>query len=122
MGERFPVAGALWLAGAFAITGAPPFGLFMSEFAIMRAGLKPAFSWAVYVMAALLIVSFIGFMNRFRAMYYEPSSVSNREERQTVWCLAPMWAALIPLPVLGVWWPSSVWDYLTGIAAAGAGA
>ena len=46
--EHFPTTGALWLAGAIAITGAPPFGLFLSEFTIMRAGLQPAFSWAVY--------------------------------------------------------------------------
>ena len=57
----FPTQGALWLAGAVAITGAPPFGLFPSEFTIMRAGLQPSFSWAVYVMAVLLIVIFIGF-------------------------------------------------------------
>ena len=30
---------ALWLAGAVAITGAPPFGLFLSELTIIRAGL-----------------------------------------------------------------------------------
>ena len=39
--EYFPTSGALWLAGAVAITGAPPFGLFLSEFTIMRAGLQP---------------------------------------------------------------------------------
>jgi hydrogenase-4 component F len=66
VGCRFPTEGALWLAGAIAITGAPAFGLFLSEFTIMRAGLKPPFSWAVYVMAILLIVIFIGFMNHFR--------------------------------------------------------
>ena len=70
VGRYFPRIGALWLAGAIAITGAPPFGLFMSEFTIMRAGLKPSFSWAVYVMLVLLIVIFIGFMNHFRTMYY----------------------------------------------------
>ena len=70
VGRYFPVQGALWLAGAVAITGAPPFGLFLSEFTIMRAGLKPSFSWAVYVMAVLLIVIFIGFLNHFRSMYY----------------------------------------------------
>jgi hydrogenase-4 component F len=69
VGCRFPTEGALWLAGAIAITGAPPFGLFLSEFTIMRAGLKPQFSWAVYVMVILLIVIFIGFMNHFRVMY-----------------------------------------------------
>ncbi len=31
-----PVSGALWLAGFLAITGTPPFGLFISEFTILR--------------------------------------------------------------------------------------
>ena len=43
VGRRFPVQGALWLAGAVAITGAPPFGLFPSEFTILRAGFERAF-------------------------------------------------------------------------------
>jgi hydrogenase-4 component F len=113
----FPTQGALWLAGAIAITGAPPFGLFLSEFMIMRAGLKPTFSWAVYVMLVLLIVIFIGFMNHFRAMYYAPESAAPGPARKvSLWCTAPMWLALAPLLVLGVWWPACVWDYLTSIA------
>ncbi|MGH6990398.1 MAG: proton-conducting transporter membrane subunit, partial [Stellaceae bacterium] len=32
VGRYFPAVGAIWLAGAVAITGAPPFGLFLSEF------------------------------------------------------------------------------------------
>ena len=40
VGRRFPVTGAIWLAGAVAITGAPPFGLFASELTILRAGLQ----------------------------------------------------------------------------------
>ena len=57
---RFPVQGALWLAGAAAITGAPPFGLFLSELVILRAGFDRGYDWAVYAMAVLLIVIFIG--------------------------------------------------------------
>ena len=50
VGHRFPVLGALWLAGAVAITGAPPFGLFLSELTILRAGFGaattgPSTSW-----------------------------------------------------------------------------
>jgi hydrogenase-4 component F len=116
--EYFPTAGALWLAGAIAITGAPPFGLFLSEFTIMRAGLQPGFSWAVYFMAALLIVIFIGFMNHFRAMYYGPPADSPPIQKQSGWCVAPMWAAFAALLVLGLWWPSGVWDYLNAIARA----
>ena len=68
---RFPVPGALWLAGAAAITGAPPFGLFLSELVILRAGFERGYDWAVYVMVVLLIVIFIGFLNHFRAMYFD---------------------------------------------------
>jgi hydrogenase-4 component F len=118
VGRVFPTQGALWLAGAIAITGAPPFGLFLSEFTIMRAGLMPAFSWAVYIMLVLLIVIFIGFLNHFRAMYYAPeadhAAVSPRPV--SAWCAAPMWLALVPLLVLGVWWPAEIWDYLISVA------
>lgn len=115
----FPTAGALWLAGAVAITGAPPFGLFFSELTIMRAGLKPSFSWAVYVMAALLIVIFIGFMNHFRSMYFSPPGDGDAPSvgRVSLWCTIPMWLALTPLLVLGLWWPAGIWDYLSSIAA-----
>ncbi|MGO9005612.1 MAG: proton-conducting transporter membrane subunit [Beijerinckiaceae bacterium] len=120
VGTYFPVQGALWLAGAIAITGAPPFGLFLSEFAIMRAGFRPSFSWAVYVMAVLLIIIFIGFMNHFRAMYYQPDGGSAPKgpasARCVAWCAAPMWLALVPLLVFGLWWPPAIWDYLNSIA------
>jgi len=114
----FPTQGALWLAGAIAITGAPPFGLFLSEFTIMRAGLKPSFSWAVYVMAVLLIVIFVGFMNQFRCMYYgaDPAETPSPSSQVSAWCIAPMWLSLAPLLVLGLWWPAGVWNYLTSIA------
>jgi hydrogenase-4 component F len=119
VGRAFPVQSMLWLAGAVAITGAPPFGLFLSEFMIMRAGLQPAFSWAVYVMAVLLIVIFIGFLNHFRHMYYGPPLEEAALPRSGIsaWCTAPMWLALVPVLVLGVWWPSAIWGYLTSITA-----
>jgi hydrogenase-4 component F len=117
VGRHFPIQGALWLAGAVAITGAPPFGLFLSEFTIMRAGLKPSFSWAVYVMALLLIVIFIGFMNHFRSMYYRPGTGDAAPSgKVSGWCAVPMGLALAPLLVLGLWWPACIWSYLTSIA------
>jgi len=110
--RQFPVQGALWLAGAVAITGAPPFGLFLSEFIILRAGFENGYAWAVYAMVVLLIVIFVGFLNHFRAMYFDgededaaaPAKVSR-------WCVAPMWFALAPLLVFGLWWPSELWNH-----------
>jgi hydrogenase-4 component F len=118
VGRRFPVQAAMWLAGAIAITGAPPFGLFLSEFTIMRAGLTPFFSWAVYAMALLLVVIFVGFLNQFRSMYYEPAPVEAAPAcAVSAWCAVPMALALAPLLILGLWWPGAVWTYLTSVAA-----
>jgi len=117
VGRRFPTQGALWLAGAVAITGAPPFGLFLSEFTIMRAGLRPYFAWAVYTMALLLIVIFIGFMNHFRTMYYRTAPADTPARGSlSGWCTVPMWLSLAPLLILGLWWPAGIWDYVTSIA------
>jgi hydrogenase-4 component F len=117
--RRFPVVGALWLAGAVAITGAPPFGLFASELTILRAGLETRAGWASFVMAALLIIIFIGFLNHFRTMYYEtPVHDNDTHGRISAWCALPMWLALLPLLGLGLWWPDAVWRYFGMIAHA----
>ena len=116
VGRRFPVVGALWLAGAVAITGAPPFGLFASEFTILRAGLRGAHVWAAMVMALLLIVIFIAFLNHFRMMYFTPPDSEAAPMRPvSAWCVAPMWLAFVPLLVFGLWWPETIWQYFGAI-------
>ena len=113
--HHFPVAAALWLAGAVAITGAPPFGLFASELTILRAGFLGVGFWAAVVMLVLLILIFIGFLNHFRVMYFEPAgNDAAAPTRLGPWHVAPMWLALIPLLVLGLWWPGAMWrDFQT---------
>jgi hydrogenase-4 component F len=67
-------------------------------------------------MAALLIVIFAGFMNHFRGMYFGPGRDERGPAAVSPWCAAPMWLALVPLLVLGLWWPASPWHYLASIA------
>jgi hydrogenase-4 component F len=132
---KMPVSGLLWLAGAVAITGAPPFALFPGEFTILRAGLAGPNYWAALVMLALLVVIFVGFLNHFRTMYFadrmssreapdpgpspgqEPEEPREAQHRLSAWCLVPMWLALIPLLVLGLWWPQSFTHYFAAIAS-----
>ncbi|CAM5286829.1 NAD(P)H-quinone oxidoreductase subunit 2, chloroplastic [Aquamicrobium terrae] len=111
--ERLPAQGALWLAGAAAITGAPPFGLFLSELTILRAGFSGGYGWVAWAMALLLIVIFIGFLNHFRVMYFGGARARPTEAsaRLSAWCIAPMWLALLPLLVMGLWWPQGFSDY-----------
>ncbi|MFP6560967.1 proton-conducting transporter membrane subunit [Paraburkholderia sp. B3] len=120
---RFPVTGALWLAGAVAITGAPPFGLFLSEITLMRAGFATPNAWAVIVLLVLLIVIFIGFLNHFRKMYLDarpaerPPSNGNGPVEIDAWMTLPMWLALLPVFVLGIWWPEPLWHFFGAVAA-----
>ncbi len=119
VGRRFPVVGALWLAGAVAITGAPPFGLFASELTILRAGVTTPAAWAAFVMAVLLIIIFVGFLNHFRIMYFEAPELGDAgRDRVSIWCAVPMWLALVPVLVLGLWWPQDVWNYFAAISQA----
>jgi len=120
---RFPVTGALWLAGALAITGAPPFGLFLSELTLMRAGFATPNAWAVIAMLILLIVIFIGFLNHFRVMYFDARTpvhsplAAERNARLSAWMTVPMWLALVPVFVLGIWWPQPLWHFFEAVAA-----
>ena len=113
----YPVQGSLWLAGAAAITGAPPFGLFLSELVILRGGVERNYGWAVAAMMVLLIVIFVGFLNHFREMYFLPGpQTGNRASAISNWCVTPMWLALAPLLLFGLWWPSAMWEHFSAIA------
>jgi len=52
-----PGSAALWIAGLVAITGIPPFALFLSEFTILRGALQ-AHTWNAVLYLALLAVAF----------------------------------------------------------------
>ena len=117
VGQRFPVLGALWLAGAVAITGAPPFGLFLSELAIIRAGLAGSHWFLVALIAVLLIVIFVGFLNHFRSMYFDESHLKRgKTPAISTWCVVPMGLALVPILVMGLWWPQHLWEHFLTIA------
>jgi len=58
--RRVPVSGALFLAGFFAITGSPPFGVFLSEFIILRAAIDSDQFLIAGLFLAMLFVVFVG--------------------------------------------------------------
>lgn len=114
----FPRSGLLWLAGAVAITGAPPFGLFLSELTILRGGMASANHWAVWVMAILLVVIFIGFLNKFRLMYFGSTPDEAPRLRLRAVHVLPMAVALVVILALGLWWLPPLWEHLAHIARA----
>jgi len=58
--RRLPISGTLFLAGFLAITGSPPFGPFISEFAILNGAFEAKRFFAGGLFLFLLLVVFIG--------------------------------------------------------------
>lgn len=64
-----------WTAGFFAvgilaIIGLPPFGIFVSEFALIRAGFEAGHSWLMGIVLALLALAFVALLNVLHRMMY----------------------------------------------------
>lgn len=117
--KSLPLMGVIWFLGAIAITGSPPFGLFLSEITVLRAGMHTQNSWAVFAMAILLIVIFCGFLSHFWRMYFVNANdtTPTHHEKLSRWCIAPMIIAIIPLFILGVWWPHAIWNFFMTVAS-----
>jgi len=123
--RALPGTGALWLLGLLAITGTPPFGLFISEFVILKAALNGGHYFVAASFLALLCVAFAGLAYAFLNMALgarpgrfpdgSPIDSSVRNDRFAV-LAAP--GALCALAILlGVWMPKPLADLLHVITA-----
>lgn len=76
-----PASGALWFCGFLAITGTPPFGLFVSEFTILKGALDAGRHGTAVVYVALLAVVFLGMAGPFIRMVFGAPRPSLTETR-----------------------------------------
>jgi hydrogenase-4 component F len=58
--RTMPMTAVLLLAGLFAVTGAPPFGIFLSELTMLRGAFAEGLFWVAVAMLVLLAVIFVG--------------------------------------------------------------
>ncbi len=58
-----PQSGPLWVAGFFAIAGSPPFGIFASEFTVLRGLTADGFGLTAFFYLLFLGVIFVGMAN-----------------------------------------------------------
>lgn len=100
-----PWTGGLFAAGVLAVVGLPPFGLFISEFALFRAGFAAGRPWLMALVLALLTVAFVSMIGHLNRMLYgrPPAGVAVGERDR--WALVPLAVCLAALAVLGVTLP-----------------
>jgi hydrogenase-4 component F len=113
-----PLTGGALLLGSFAVLGSPPFGLFLSEFTIVRAGFAGASPVLPLLLLLLLAIAFIAFARTTTGMANgEPpagggtglvraSPYPSRAAGLTA--IAPAVVGLAVLLVLGLWIPAGL--------------
>ncbi len=117
--RRAPLVGLLWVAGFLAITGTPPFGMFVSEFGILGAAVKGGAIAAAIVYLMALAVVFLGMARAFLPMAQGKCKASESERDCNLgarWMTAPMLLLLTAILLLGLYIP----DWLRELLQAGA--
>ena len=110
-----PWTGGLFAAGVLAIIGLPPFGLFISEFALFRAGFVAGRPWLTGLVLGLLIVSFVSMIGHLNRMLYGPTTEAVAVGERHPWSLAPLGLCVMALVILGLTLPQPVEDLLKRI-------
>jgi len=103
--QRVPVSASLFLVGFFAITGSPPFGLFLSELTIVQAAIRSGLYWAAALLLALLAVVFIGMGAVVVRVVQGPAPAGTRREREPLLTVLPALCCLAIVLVLGIYVP-----------------
>lgn len=105
--RRLPLSGTLFLAGFLAITGSPPFGPFISEFAILNGAFASGrFITAGFFLLLLLLV-FIGMGSTVLKVVQgkAPENVSHTPYRDGFLTAAPIVILMTMVLVLGLYIP-----------------
>jgi hydrogenase-4 component F len=106
-----PLTGRAFLAGTLALLGLPPFGPFISEFIIFRAGIESN-RWVAVIGIALLVVVFAGMLANVNQMLYgdPPDKLARGDVLK--WSVAPLAVNFALLVALGLTLPSALADAL----------
>src|SRR5262249_5910476 len=106
----------LFLAGGLALMGLPPFGLFVSELALFRAGFTAGRHGLMGAVLVLLAVAGVGFGAPMNRLLYGPLSSEVRPGGERPRRLAPLGLCMAALVSLGLVVPSPVALLLAQIA------
>ena len=107
LGRALPVTGGLWLAGFLAITGAPPFGPFLSEFTILKAALDQGKVFAAVAYLVMLALIFIG-MSAVVLRMVQGTPTKPTEAVEPLWSVAPSLALCGLVLLLGLYVPPAL--------------
>jgi hydrogenase-4 component F len=113
-----PLTGAALLAGGFAIAGAPPFAIFISELAIFKAGLSSGQYLATGLLAIFIMTGFCAIMFHINRMVFGAPATGIASRALPLTCKATLALAAIPLIAIGIYIPEPFENLLKAAAMA----
>jgi len=122
LGRRMPVTATLLVVGLFAITGAPPFGLFLSEFTILSGAFSEGHPWVAVTTIVLLAIIFVGIAGMLLEMVYGSPPITTAEEKRGKGAVESRWLVVAPalfataVLILGLYIPPSLSEALAHAA------
>jgi hydrogenase-4 component F len=106
--RTMPVTALLLGLAAVAVSGFPPFGMFVSELTVLAGSFTSNYAWASVVILISLIVVFCGMLNKLARLLLGPSDGQHARETISVSNIAAMSLPLGALLVFTVWLPDSL--------------
>jgi hydrogenase-4 component F len=111
--HSMPLTGAAFLMVTLAVTGAPPFSLFLSEFTILRAGFSRGYLVLAVLFITFLVAIFSGFLIHIANLVLGPdpgfpSAETCRWKKSSVVGLA------LVIIVMGFWIPAPLFRLIQG--------
>jgi len=116
--SRLPASGILLVIGLFAVTGSPPFGMFISEFTIISAAVT-TYPWIAATLVVLLSIIFVGIAEMILEMVYGgPDAGGEPDDRggERPWLVVAPAALAILVLGLGIYLPAPLADALASAA------
>ncbi len=106
--RTMPVTALLLGLAAVAVSGLPPFGLFVSEMTVLAGGFTSNHVWVSVVMLAALILVFCGVLTKIAGLLLGPSDRELPRERISASNVAAMSLPLGTLLLFTAWLPASL--------------
>lgn len=106
--QAMPFTGIVFLMSAFAIAGAPPFSIFLSEFTIMLAGVEAGKLWAAYAFAFLVVLIFAGMSYYVVRISFGAVPARIGRKKTDVWMRIAMGIPLCFIVLFGLYLPDFI--------------
>jgi hydrogenase-4 component F len=110
--KLMPVTGGMLLLGGLALTGSPPFSVFISEFSILSAGFRQGYVVAAIAMLVLIALIFVGFLFYLNNMVFGKVNPAIKPGEMSYLSIVAMGLSALLIVGLGFFIPNPLSDLL----------